>query len=273
MGATSIIPVDMQNTAPVKATSMGEPHPTSPLPRSLGIVAAEKRLRELKRPDQRPRAPEATGARTRQDQKLESEQKAPELKPRSTRQSAFGISAPVHRSTEPRNYDRRECHVGGRERKSRIHREAHVREHRPREPGGHKERDLVSGEAKEPETTSRQAKSWNAKSREPWRRERTAKDHPSRNPRSRPTSLPRKPIWGERGEDVGVPNHQILKDKAPDHMDAPWYVRMWIAAYMRYRGINDNLAANVHYTVKCGVKRNEAIILGRDVWECVHKQS
>lgn len=56
---------------------------------------------------------------------------------------------------------------------------------------------------------------------------------------------------------------------------------------MRYRGLDDNLAAGVHYTGaefhelsledmvelfihKCGVKQKEAQILGRDVWECIH---
>ncbi|KAI1858488.1 uncharacterized protein JN550_012621 [Neoarthrinium moseri] len=102
------------------------------------------------------------------------------------------------------------------------------------------------------------------------------------------TSSPvsRKPIWGERGEDTCAPQRAMLADKVPDHTDAPWYVRMWIAAYMRYRGLNDAMAENVHYTgaefqgldlpaivdlfiVKCGLSSKEADIIGQDVWELV----
>lgn len=98
--------------------------------------------------------------------------------------------------------------------------------------------------------------------------------------------LPRKPIWGERGEDGSAPKRDVLVDKVPSLGDAPWYVRMWLAAYMRYRGLSDSLAENVHYTgaelqaldsssvaelftTKCGLEQREAEILGRDVWEMV----
>lgn len=101
-----------------------------------------------------------------------------------------------------------------------------------------------------------------------------------------PPLLKRRPIWGERGEDTCAPKREVLADKVPDHTDAPWYVRMWIAAYMRYRGLDDKLAERVHYTgvelqaldaramvdlfvAKCGLRGSEGEILGRDVWELV----
>lgn len=139
------------------------------------------------------------------------------------------------------------------------------------------------GTSRRPHGRNDEAKSRDSKSRKP--KEGDAKDKSTRGSRMPP--LTRRPIWGERGEDTCAPNHKILRDKAPDHTDAPWYVRMWIAAYMRYRGLDDNLAAGVHYTGaefhelsledmvelfihKCGVKQKEAQILGRDVWECIH---
>lgn len=186
--------------------------------------------------------------------------------------------------------DRGQAH--GKDRSSH-HRESktHVRE-------GHKSRGAVSRRphGREDEDASPQSRdvktrdggeSKNRESRSRRPRESDTRDRRGHGSASRIPPLTRRPIWGERGEDTCAPNHKILRDKAPDHTDAPWYVRMWIAAYMRYRGLDDNLAAGVHYTGaefyelsledmvelfihKCGVKQKEAQILGRDVWECVH---
>ncbi|ETS88271.1 hypothetical protein PFICI_02099 [Pestalotiopsis fici W106-1] len=191
-----------------------------------------------------------------------------------------GTNGRGHTHGKDRSSHHRESKTHDREgQKSRgaVSRRPHGRED---EDAKHQSRDAKArdgGESKNRESRSRRPREGNA-------RDRSQRDAGST---SRVPPLTRRPIWGERGEDTCAPNHKILRDKAPDHTDAPWYVRMWIAAYMRYRGLDDNLAAGVHYTGaefyelsledvvelfihKCGVKDKEAQILGRDVWECVH---
>ncbi|KAK9781961.1 hypothetical protein SCARD494_14016 [Seiridium cardinale] len=181
-----------------------------------------------------------------------------------------------HMRLVPQGHDIDERDTKNRDRKDRRREEHDVREKR------HREHRHGNRESKERDYRVHDASA--IKDQES--RSRKSRGKEIRSARSRAPSLPRKPIWGERGEDFAAPNHKILKDKVPDHTDAPWYVRMWIAAYMRYRGLDDNLAANVHYTgaefqtlslpdmielftAKCGVKHKEAEILGSDVWQCV----
>jgi hypothetical protein len=110
--------------------------------------------------------------------------------------------------------------------------------------------------------------------------------HVSPSPVASSHRASRKPIWGERGEDGSAPTRDVVVSKAPGRDDDPWYVRMWLAAYMRHRGLSDSLAEGVHYTgaelqaldcasvtelfvSKYDLRQSEAEASGRDVWEMI----